>query len=72
MTAGMLISGIGLVAVLMHLTRSSWDLMLYYPVKALWTTMVAVIPVASASLVIMAVSLWRRGGHWTVNGWGLP
>ncbi len=68
MATGMLISGIGVVALLMHLTGSSWDLMLYYPVKALWTAMVVVIPLASAGLVTMVTLLWRRGGtlerHW--------
>lgn len=62
MATGMLVSGIGLVVLLMHLTGSSWDLMLYYPVKALWTAMVVVIPMASAGLVTMVTLLWRRGG----------
>ena len=44
--------------------------MLYYPVKALWTAMVVVIPMASAGLVTMVTLLWRSGGSLDTTGSG--
>jgi hypothetical protein len=56
---GMVASGVGLVAVLMRVTGSTWELMLYYPVKALWTWIIVLIPLASAALVATVAAAWR-------------
>jgi hypothetical protein len=60
--AGGLLGGIVLVAGLMLLTGSTWDLMLYYPVKAMWTSMVIAIPLATAGGVLLAGSAWFWSG----------
>jgi hypothetical protein len=60
--AGLSAGLVGTVAFLMHLTGSGWDLMMYYPVKALWTGLVVVIPVASAGAVVIARAAWRTSG----------
>jgi hypothetical protein len=48
----------------MRATGSGWDLMLYYPVKALWTAIVVIVPLAAAGLVWVVVHAWRRAGGW--------
>lgn len=60
---GMLISGVGLVAVLMRVTGSAWDLMLYYPVKALWSWIIILIPLASCLVVAVVVVALRFAGR---------
>lgn len=61
--AGMLGGAVATVAILIRLTGSQWDLLLYYPAKALWTALVVVIPVASAGAVHLAGSGWRSVGR---------
>jgi hypothetical protein len=53
-------SAVALVAVLVRMTGSKWDLLLYYPAKTLWTSMIVVIPLASAGVVCLTVWGWRR------------
>ena len=60
MAQGTLIGGVLLVAALLVWTGSSWELMRYYPVKALWTTMAVVIPLAATAVVLVVVTAWRR------------
>lgn len=61
-SASLLIVGVVLVAALLRITGSTWELMLYYPVKALWTVSVVVIPLAVAGLVWLAVRGWAWAG----------
>lgn len=55
---GMLAGGAAMVAGLMWLTESTWTLMLYYPVKALWTGMVVVVPIAAVGASYVVRMLW--------------
>ena len=57
--AGILVGGLVLA------TRSSWDLLRYYPAKALWTSSVVVIPLAAAGLVWMVGNLARRAADFS-------
>ena len=66
MAQTMLVGGALVVLLLVRMTGSSWDLMLYYPVKALWTTMVIVIPMASAGVVGLVATSWRHAGKGSV------
>lgn len=56
---GAIVGCVGVTAYLLRSTGSSWDLMLYYPVKALWTAIVVLIPLAAAGGVTLAVLAWR-------------
>ena len=51
---------VGLTGYLLTVTHSTWDLLLYYPAKALWTAMVALIPLASAGAVTLLVGRGPR------------
>ena len=64
LTAALLVAGVVLV------TSSSWDLLRYYPAKALWTCSVLVIPVAAGGFVWVATRLWSRAGA-NSPGWGV-
>ena len=59
---GMLVAGIGLTIGLIIVTGSSWELMLYYPVKTLWTVIVILIPLAAIA------SVWLSAGAWNWSG----
>lgn len=58
--AGMLLGVVGLTAYLLRVTGSTWELMLYYPVKALWTGIIVFIPLSAAGLVMAISVAWRR------------
>lgn len=58
--AGMLVGGIVMMVVVMRVSGSTWDRMLYYPSKALWTGLVIVIPLAAVGGVLLAHGAWRR------------
>lgn len=60
---GSVVAGAAVVVILFRLTGSTWELMLYYPVKALWTAMVVVIPLATIGGVWLVVAWWRRTEH---------
>jgi hypothetical protein len=60
---GMLAGGVCLVAFLMRMGGSTWDLMLYYPVKALWTAIVVVIPLASVGVLMSVWFVWQRASR---------
>ena len=52
-----------LVVALVVETGSTWELMRYYPVKALWTSMIVVIPLAASGMVWLVATLftgWPR------------
>ena len=51
--------GVVLVAFLLLWTGSSWELMRYYPVKALWTATVVLVPLCVTGAVLTVVSVWR-------------
>ena len=55
---GFMVMSAATVGWLLHATGSSWELMLYYPVKALWTAMVVVIPLSSVGLVWLVAAVW--------------
>jgi hypothetical protein len=59
MSLGMLVATAGLIAWLMRISGSTWDLMLYYPAKALWTSLVVVIPLGCAGGTVLASTMWR-------------
>ena len=59
---GMVAGIVALTAYLLRTTGSSWELMLYYPVKAMWTGMVVLIPLAAAGAAWLVASAWRYAG----------
>jgi hypothetical protein len=59
----MLVGGLGLVTLLMLVSGSTWELMLYYPSKALWTAMVVVIPAAAVGGVLGTHRAWGLAGQ---------
>ncbi len=69
-TLASLFSAAVLVAGVVLMTSSSWDLLRYYPAKALWTCSVLVLPVAAGGFVWLATLLWSRAGA-SPPGWGI-
>lgn len=59
---GLVLAGGALVGALILITGSTWDLMLYYPVKSLWTVLVVVIPLAAAGLVRVTALSYEWAG----------
>ena len=70
-----LLTAAALIAGAVMVTNSSWDLLRYYPAKALWTCSVLVIPLAAAGFVRVAAGLWSRAAAdshwWSVGARGL-
>jgi hypothetical protein len=62
MTLGALVAAAVLVAGLLVVTGSSWELIRYYPAKALWTSLVVVIPLAATGGVWGLAAIWDRAG----------
>ena len=59
-----LVAGVVLVtSYLFFASGSSWELMKYYPVKAMWTGMIVLIPLASTSAAVSLCFLWRRAAQ---------
>ena len=58
---GMIVGAVIMMLLLLWLTGSSWELMRYYPAKALWTAMVVVIPLAAVGAVDTVRLLWIGG-----------
>lgn len=58
---GMLVGGAVVTTALFYLTHSTWDLMLYYPAKTLWTAIIVVIPLATSATVLIVMRVWGRG-----------
>ena len=56
---GLVVGTLGMTAYLVLATGSGWELMLYYPVKAMWTAMVVFIPLASAGATALVIGVWR-------------
>jgi hypothetical protein len=56
---GLVVGTLGMTAYLVLATGSTWDLMLYYPVKAMWTAMVVLVPLASAGATALVIGVWR-------------
>lgn len=50
---------VALTAYLLLASGSTWDLMLYYPVKAMWTGIVVLIPLAVVGAALLVVRAWR-------------
>ena len=59
---GMAVGVVALTAYLLLATRSTWELMLYYPVKAMWTGIVVLIPLAVVGSAVVVADSWRRAG----------
>jgi len=60
MALGALLMATLLVAAMILITGSTWELMRYYPVKTLWTSMILVIPLAASGGVCLAAGIWIR------------
>ena len=65
-----LLGSVALVVGLVVWTGSTWELMRYYPVKALWTASVAVVPLAATGGVLLVVGAWRASRRST--NWSAP
>jgi hypothetical protein len=57
-------SSIGVVALLLIWTGSTWDLMLYYPVKALWTCAALLIPLSVSAVIGLFAATWHMSTPW--------
>ena len=53
----LLVSGLVVLGIVLA-TGSSWELLRYYPAKALWTALVVVIPVAVGGFIWLVRTLW--------------
>jgi hypothetical protein len=62
-SVGLVGGAVGMTAFLVRTTGSTWELMLYYPVKAMWTSLVVVVPLASAGAATLVVLGWRLAGR---------
>ena len=50
---------VALTAYLLLATGSTWELILYYPAKAMWSGMVVLIPLAVVGAAVVVSSAWR-------------
>lgn len=68
--AAILVGSMVLVGGLLLWTGSTWELMRYYPAKALWTAIVAVVPLAATGGILLVVGAWRLSQRRA--GWSAP
>ena len=68
--SAILVGSMVLVGGLLLWTGSTWELMRYYPAKALWTSIVAVVPLAATGGILLVVGAWRLSRRKT--GWSAP